>query len=92
MKDSNLALEYTTLSKVGDGRRILSIYPARDAGLFSEFAVLLWDLIECRKRGLVVDEISAGYGFEHFRDYNSQNPILELLEKPTSSIKFFDLD
>ncbi len=84
-------LTYTVLTETSNGVRILSIFRQCNAGLFSELSVLLSDLIECRKRNLLVHEISAGIGLEMFKDTSLDDPIIHMFKKPLRSEAFLSL-
>ena len=84
-------LEYSKLIETDQGVRILAVDRACGAGLFSNFTTLLWDLIECRKHGLLVNSLSAGNGVEFYKDTLADDPINLLLNPIKPKFTFFDL-
>ncbi len=81
-------LKYCVLFKNKAGINILSINRTTKAGLFSELTVLLFDLIECRRRNLTVDRIEPGKGMELFKDNKLDNPVKILFEEKNASEDF----
>ena len=84
-------LEYSKLIETNQGIRILAVDRACGAGLFSNFTTLLWDLIECRNRGLLVNSLSAGSGVEFYKDAQGDDPIKLLLSPVNHGFSFLSL-